>query len=375
MSSKKYKIFHLIQGLGRGGAEVLLSECYQCADRSKFEYGFGYFLPWKDAVVGALRESGAEVICFDSRNTMQLFSSVRRVSRFLRDWRADLLHCHLPLSGVVGRIAGKLSGIPVVYTEHNVQERYNVWTRRINRLTWKFQRKVVAVSHQVADSIRTNIGSGVPVQVVQNGVPVSQFQQDPVARARIRQELGLGPKDIVVGTVAVFRRQKNLQEWLKTASRILQTHPNVHFLLVGDGPLRDELHIIARSLNLSQRIHFPGLQPDVIPYLSAMDIYLISSLFEGLPIALLEAMSMELPVVSTAVGGIPEVIQDGKTGFLVPSSDAEALSHPIRKLLDDEYLRIDFGRAGRNVVQQRFSIQRMTEELEKIYLEVLENAS
>ena len=367
-----YRIFHLIKGLGRGGAETLLQEGMNYADRSRFYYGFGYFLPWKNALVSPLQNFGCEVICFGSKHRTAMFLSIPRVVRFLKSWRADLVHCHLPLAAVVGRIAGKLANIPVIYTEHNVMERYHPWTRRANLWSWKWQDNVVAVSNQVGESIQKHAGNSVPLKIIKNGVVVESFRRDEEAGRLVRRSLNIPENAPIVGTVAVFRLQKNLKLWLAAAALMKQMVADVHFLIVGDGPLRNEIEQEAHSLALDGCIHFPGLQQDVRPYLSAMNLYMISSNYEGLPIALLEAMSASLPVVSTSVGGIAEVVVEGKTGFLVANPDPEALAAHAAQLLNNVRLRSAFGEAGQRRVEEQFSMQRMVHELQTLYLTVLD---
>jgi glycosyltransferase involved in cell wall biosynthesis len=366
-----YRIFHLIKGLGRGGAEVLLQDGLLHRDSYKFTYGYGYFLPWKDALVPSLRESGAEVVCFEKRNFAEMLLSVRRVADFLREWRADLLHCHLPLAGVIGRLAAKRLKIPVVYTEHNLMERYHTGTRWANLYTWKMQSAVVAVSHQVKNSIQARTGNSVPVSVIENGIAIENFQRSTVERENIRYRYEIPSGAVVIGTVAVFRIQKNLKDWLSAARLISDKRSDVYFLLVGDGPLKKEMQDYASMLRLNN-VRFAGLQQNVNAFYSAMDIYLSSSIFEGLPLALLEAMAMHLPVVATSVGGVPDVVESETSGFLVPPHSVEALVEKLQLLLEDQKLRTQFGAAGRRVVETRFQMKRMVRELEALYLRILE---
>jgi glycosyltransferase involved in cell wall biosynthesis len=364
------RVFHLIKSLGRGGAEMLLPETLRHADRERFAYDYGFFLPSKRALVPALEIQGASVVCFGAANNASILLAASRVARHVRRLNADLIHCHLPIAGVVGRIAGKLARIPVVYTEHNLQERYNPITRRLNLATWRWQERVVAVSGDVAESIRNHASARIPVEVVRNGVDVDRFDRDR-SDAAVRSALNIPPGAPVVGTVAVFRVQKRLDDWLK-AARILRTrHPTIHFVLVGDGPLRGELLTKAAALDLDDCIHWPGLQQDVRPYLAAMDVYLISSMFEGLPVALLEAMSMRCAVVATAVGGIPEVIRDGQNGFLVEPGRPERLAEVTSTVLGTPAALARCGAAARRTVEDGFSIQRMTRALEGTYLDVM----
>ena len=365
------RIFQLIKSLGRGGAEMLLPETLRCADRERFTYRYGYFLPWKNAMVPALETQGVEVACFSAPNNLSILLAANQVATHLRRSEADVLHCHLPIAGVVGRLAGKLATVPVIYTEHNKLERYHPLTRRLNLSTWRWQERVIAVSGDVAESIRIHTNSRVPVDVVLNGVDVDRFERRGVDSAALRRELGIPPAAPVVGTVTVFRLQKGLHDWLEVARTLHERHPGIHFLVVGDGPLREELVAQAGSLGLGDSIHWPGLQQDVRRYLVAMDVYLMSSIFEGLPIALLEAMCMRCAVVSTAVGGIPEVIEDGENGFLVEPGRRQQLAEVTSRLLASPQVLKRCGEAARRTVEKRFSIRRMTRELEATYLDVV----
>lgn len=361
------RILHLIKSLGRGGAEMLLPEGLRFADRDRFEYRYAYFLPWKDALVPTLRELGAEVTCLPARSSARILLSAGRLARLIRAWRIDLVHCHLPIAGVTGRVAGRLAGVPVIYTEHNKLERYHPWTRRLNLATWRWQDRVIAVSAGVAESIRAHVRSGVPVDVVLNGVDVERFRRDAVEPGPVREELGIPPGAPVVGTVAVFRVQKRLDLWLEAAREIRESCPDAHFIVVGDGPLREELVRKSVELGLTRSVHFPGLREDVRPYLAAMDVYLMSSIFEGLPVALLEAMSMGCVPVCTAVGGIPEVVRSGENGWLTEAGDVRQLAARAVALLRDGGRRDAYARAARATIQREFGMARMTAELESIY--------
>lgn len=368
------RVFHLIKGLGRGGAEGLLLGCGDRGAGGTVSYGVGYFLPWKDALEEPLRRAGVEVVRFTARGAAGMLGRVPRIAGFLRSWRADLLHCHLPLAGVAGRLAGRLAGVPVVYTEHNLMERYHPWTRRANLWTWGLQERVVAVSAEVAESIERHAGSRVPVRVVRNGVPVARLERDPEAGAAVRRRFGIRREVPVVGQVAVFRRQKRLDLWLETAREILRRLPEARFLLVGDGPLRGEIESLARELGLEEAVCFAGLQDDVRPFLSAMDLLLVTSEFEGLPLVLLEAMALELPVVATAVGGMPEVVLDRETGRLVPFARPAEAAAAALEILADPARRAAMGSAARRRVAREFGTERMLAELESLYREVVDGA-
>jgi glycosyltransferase involved in cell wall biosynthesis len=363
-------VAHLIKGLGRGGAERLLPQQIR-AGGAGFSYTVGYFLPWKDALVPELERDGIAVRRFAARTAGGMLLRVPSVARWLRRSRIRLLHAHLPLAGVVGRLAGRLVGVPVVYSEHNLLERYHPWTRRAGLATWGMQRAVVAVSDEVAGSIARHAGGRVPVRVIRNGIEVPAAAEVREGGTAVRASLGIPPDVPVVGTVAVMRVQKRLDLWLEAARRIAEERPETQFLLVGDGPLRADTEAAATRLGLT-RVHFPGLQEEVAPWLAALDLFLISSEFEGLPLAVLEAMAAGVPVVATAVGGIPEVVDPGRSGVLVPFGDPAALAAAVAGLLGDPERRRTLAAAGRRRVEEAFGVERMARELEALYREVLE---
>ena len=358
------RICHLIKGLGRGGAESLLPQTIAARGKG-FAYRVGYFLPWKDALVGEVERAGASVHCFETRSNAALLRSIPSVERWLREAGAELVHAHLPLAGVVARLAGHRAGIPVVYTEHNLQERYHWLTRFANRATWARQSHVIAVSGEVAQSIAHRLPPSTPVTVVRNGIFVGESTGS--WRAEVRQRWSIDLDAPVVGTVAVFRAQKRLDQWLQAARLLAERDARTRFLLVGDGPKRRELEEITSDAGLSSRVVFAGLQEDVRPYYAAFDVFLTSSQFEGLPLALLEAMAAGLPVVATKVGGIPEVIQEGDQGLLVPFDEPASLAAAVARLLADPPLRERLGRSARERVRREFSVERMASEIETIY--------
>jgi len=226
---------------------------------------------------------------------------------------------------------------------------------------------VIAVSQDVEESIRKNIRPVVPVQTVLNGVNTEAFRRDAPAGAALRAQYNIAPDALVVGTIAVFRFQKRLAEWLDVMAGVCAADSRIYGIIVGDGPLRTEIEAKLKALKLEGRVILAGLQTEVRPYLSAMDIYMMSSVFEGLPIALLEAMSMECAVVTTDAGGIKEVIRDGQDGYLVPVDAWPALGERVQKLAADPALRAKLAGQARIRATDAFSLKRMVQELEHIY--------
>lgn len=366
------KILHLIKSLGRGGAEMLLPETLRVHDRNRFEMAYAYFVPEKDQMARALREQGVEVRCFSARHPGKLLLQSPEIARYARNWGADLIHCHLPLAGVAGRIAGKIAGVPVMYTEHNKQERYHPLTRRLNLATMGWNERVLAVSDNVQESLLNHWPRhNHKIKLLLNGVNTQRFNPKDYPQAEARERLGIPIGVPIVGTVCVFRVQKRLHLWLQLAKQMHDVYPQVHFVIVGDGPEEARLKQLAHDYGLSAHTHFPGRLEEVRPWFAAMDLYLMTSEFEGLPIAMLEAMSMTLPVVSTTAGGIGEVVRPGKEGHLASVEDSPALLPHLLQLLENPARRQAMGQAARQRVIEAFSIERMAQDLEQIYEEVL----
>jgi glycosyltransferase involved in cell wall biosynthesis len=362
------KILHVIKSLGRGGAETLLPETLKLHNRQEFDFHYIYFLPWKNQMVESIASAGGKVTCIPANNNAALILKVNVLVRYIREHQIDVVHAHLPWAGVVARLAGKIAKVPVLYTEHNKQERYHFLTRLMNLRTMNLLTGIIAVSQDVETSIRRykpNLKA--PLRTILNGVNTEHFAPGLFSRDEVCKELGIPPTSQVIGTIAVFRFQKRLDVWIEIAKKILVTVPDTHFIIVGDGPLAGELKEKVKQLKLERNVHFPGLKTEVRPYLAAFNIYMMTSLFEGLPIALLEAMSSGVPVVSTNAGGIKEVIVSKDHGLLCDVDDPFALTGMAASLLRDHSAATQLGTGARNRVEHSFSLAFMVQKLEEFY--------
>ncbi len=346
---------------------MLLAETLKFHRHEAFQFHVAYFLPWKDQMVERLRENGAVVHCFRASNNFRMLVMAMQVAGYAKVHKINVIHCHLPWAGFVGRIVAKFWGIPVIYTEHNSQERYHWLTFAINKLTYNWQEGVIAVSSDVASSIERRIAPRIPVRLVHNGVDTTRFVRDFGTRNRVRESLAIPNDAVVVGNLAVFRSQKRLKEWLDIFAEVASRHPNVFGILVGDGPLREQIDQHRHALGLQQRVFLPGIQTDVKPWYSAMDIFMMTSQFEGLPLGLLEAMSMECAVCTTDAGGIKEVVSNGKNGFIRATDAWRDLTGDLTLLLSDDLTRSALASEGRRTVVENYSLEKMVDELEGVY--------
>lgn len=364
---QKIKILHIIKSLGRGGAEMLLPETLKIHDKKKFDFHYIYFLPWKDQMVENIENAGGRVTCLEAKDNIRLIQQYSGVVEYCKRNKIDLIHCHLPWAGFLGRIVYSRTKIPVIYSEHNMQERYHFITKTINRVTFNSQSLALGVSEDVTSSIKKNINPKVPVKTLLNGANTDSFQRDPELATKTKWELGIPEDAMVIGNVAVFRFQKRLIEWLQVFKEIEIKNPKIYGIIVGAGPLEEEIKAELRKLKLEKKVFLPGLKTDVKPYFSAMDIFMMSSSFEGLPIALLEAMSMECAVVSTDAGGIKEVIRDKKDGLTCKVEEWSNLSKLCQNFIDDPEKLSKFKKAARKRTVSSFSLKKMVFSLEDIY--------
>jgi glycosyltransferase involved in cell wall biosynthesis len=388
-TNRPYKVLVLIKSLGLGGAERLLVDALPYLNRERFEYTFAYLLPWKDFLVPQFREAGFPIHCLGTTKMVDNGQSWRKEERgekvkwFPRSLQQlkllqgeeyfDLIHAHMPIAGILARFAGRWYDVPVIYTEHNLQERYHPLTRWLNRATYGWNNCVLTVSQEVSTSLaRLGLDRKTRLETVLNGVPLERVRAEAANLNGLRNELEIPPGHLVVGTVAVFTPKKRLQDWLDVAAQIASRRKDVTFLLVGHGPEEATLKAKVQALGLTERVRMPGFRPDGRRVLGLMDVYLMCSAFEGLPIALLEAMALGKPVVATAVGGIPEVVQNGFEGFLAPVGAVETLASHSLALLADSHSRQEMGHCGAEKVARDFHCKDRVRFMEQLYLDVLE---
>ena len=364
------RILLLIKGLGRGGAEQILASAAPHLDRERFDYEVAYLLPWKDALVKDLEDAGVPTRCLDGSRGV---AWVRRLRRMVADERFDLMHAHSPVAAAAARMALGSEGPPIVYTEHNVWERYHRATYWTNMLTFSRNRHVFAVSDHVRDSIRYPKGLGYltvpPVETLYHGIDRNSIA-NWAARDGVREELHIAPDAPVIGTVANFKSHKRLDQLLRVFALVRRGIPDVRLVLVGQGPLEGELRYLARTLGLGDRVVFTGFREDAPRVCSTFDVFALSSEHEGLSIALIEALALGKPAVVTDVGGLSEVIQDGRQGYIVPVGYPSEFAYRIVQLLQDPELRSRMGAEGRTRAQV-FDIRNSVRRMEQVYQEIL----
>jgi glycosyltransferase involved in cell wall biosynthesis len=367
------RVLWLTKGLGLGGAERLLTLMAPKLDRERFDVEVAYLLPWKDAFVGDLQQHQVSTICLGAKRTTDL-AWVRALRRLLDQRRYAIVHTHSPVPAAAARLLTRPPTI-LVHTEHNVWDRYRWPTYAANVATYHRNDAVLAVSDGVTASVclpRWAVHRSLPpVETLLHGVEPDLAPRGPAARRSARSELGLAADVPVVGCVANLTPKKDHAGLLDAIERVRDHLPDVVLLLIGSGPLEQELRTSVTARGLGSTVRLLGSRDDVPDLLPGLDVFVLSSRFEGLPISLLEAMAAEVACVSTAVGGIPEAITDGVEGRLVPAGDSAALAEALTRVLTDEQQRHALGAAGRRRVVAEFSIDRAVRRTEQLYSQLL----
>jgi L-malate glycosyltransferase len=324
-----------------------------------------------------LRRLGVDVTVVDERRHGS-FRILVVLARFLRDRRINLVHTHRYKDSVLGTIAAKLAGVPfVVRTVHGLREPMTGWNRMKFRLYETLDQAtvlslgdlVIAVSKRMAETLRDSGYRPTMVTHIHNGIDLRKViaGRSPVD---VRRELHIPSDALLIGTVGRLSPVKGHSEFLHAARAISDKRPDARFLVVGTGPLERELQRTASELGLASSCLFLGARSDVYDLMSAMDVFVLPSLAEGIPMAILEAMALGRPIVATAVGGVPEVIQHDLTGLLVEAGNATALAGACLTLSSDPLRAQALGMHARQAVEERFSSDRYGRALVDAYRSV-----
>jgi glycosyltransferase involved in cell wall biosynthesis len=365
-------VLWLVKGLGPGGAERLLTAAAAVRDRERFVYRCAYLLAHKTALVAELEQSGVPVDCLGAKREADLRWTFR-LRRLVREHSIDVIHVHSPYPAALARLVALT--IPrrkrprIVTTEHSLWDRHAVLTRWASRLTFKLDGAHVAVSNGVQASLPPRLRSS--VDVILHGIDIRAAQAQLAQRSAARAELGFLPDDIVVGTIANFRALKAYPDLLAAAVLVTEQRPEVRFVAVGQGPLESEIRQLHARSGLGDRFQLLGYRADAVRVLAGCDVFVLASLREGLPVALMEAMALGLPAVATEVGGVPEMITNAVDGLLVPSADPPALATAICRLADDRELRVRLGEAAA-ARSSSFDFKVASTRLEAIYRALVE---
>lgn len=367
MTSSSKRIFYLITDLDIGGAESMLFELVQRIDKNKFIPEVGC-LKGKGIVGKKLGTLGIKVRYFHIEKLWHIYKLLKVVT-FLRQDCFDILHSYLFHANIIGRVCGKIAGIPIIISSIRVCEKkklYHLWMDRITN--WMVNLEI-CVSKEVKNFTIEKVG--IPehkLEIVENGISDSFL--DAVTSYRNKKVSSL-----IVGTIARLSRQKGIEYLLYAAKRVINQFPDITFVIAGKGPLASQLKELSIKLGISGKVRFLGFRNDIPELLSVIDIFVLPSLWEGMPNVVLEAMAAEKPVIATDTGGSKDLIDSNINGVLVEPGNSEALAKAILKLLGDPAQRQRLGESARGKIKERFPIDKMISKTEQIYTQLLNFSS
>ncbi len=353
-TERRLRVVHVAPGLDMGGLEKLLVEFARHADRSRFALRF-VALGGRGVLADDIEACGWPVTALSEPHGLRPGLVLRLAKRF-RHWQADVIHTHDDRAHLYGTFAGRLARVrSIIHTRHG---RSPQLSRRQKMLVNAASRSInhfVCVSE---DSARLAVRQGIradKVRTIRNGINVQRFAYT-------------GPRaDGPAVIVARLSPEKDIDTLLRATALVVRQDAAFRLEIAGDGPCMSSLRQTSVSLGLEEHIRFLGEVRDVPALLARAGLFVLSSLSEGISLTLLEAMACGLPLVATRVGGNPEVICDGETGFLVPPQNPRALADTLLRLRGDHLLCVRLGEMGRRRVEAMFDVRRMVAEYEALY--------
>lgn len=377
---QKINLLYVITKLELGGAQKQLLSIISHLDKERFNL---FLFTAKEGLLleDASSLNGLTLIKSSSLerriNPLKDFLALIEIYRFIKKNKIDIVHTHSSKAGIVGRLAAGLAKVKfIIHTVHgwSFNDYQPNFMRYIfiglERLIAQFTHKLIVVSrYDKQRGLSNRIGREAQYVIIRYGIDYAEFFRQG---KKPQNELGINNTALVVGMVSCLKPQKSPQDFIRLAFLIHQNLPEVKFLLVGDGILRKSAQELIERFELQKRVILTGWRRDVYRILPAIDVFVLTSLWEGVPIAVLEAAACSLPTVATHTGGIAEVVIDGKTGFLIPPRNPKLMSERLTLLLKDENLRKQMGENARNNLGLDFALGNMVKNTRDLYQSLFE---
>jgi glycosyltransferase involved in cell wall biosynthesis len=303
-----------------------------------------------------------------------------KMTRLMKAKQYAIVHTHSSKAGILGRLAAHLAGVPIiVHSVHgwSFHDYMPPITRRLylglERWMASFTHALIVVTERdIHKGLQAGIGRPEQYTLIRSAIPLEQFDPASIDRLSVRIELGIPPEAPLIGNVGRFSQQKNPLDWVRVAGQVARTHPNVYFLLVGDGPLRSQVEAAITMEGIEDRTILTGLRRDVGRMMAAMNIFLLTSLWEGLPRVLPQAMAMKLPVIANRADGTVEIVQHGETGYLCTPGQIDEAAAYCCDLIAQPAKRLSMGQKGAAIATGQFNLHEMIDRIEALYSNLLD---
>ncbi|MDD5691201.1 MAG: glycosyltransferase family 4 protein [Candidatus Omnitrophica bacterium] len=381
-SCRKINLLYVITKLELGGAQKQLLSLVRQLDKERFN---PYIITAYDGLLieAAKNIPGLRLIrckflereIRPAKDILALFF----IYRFIRNNSIDIVHTHSSKAGILGRLAAKASGVKTIihtvhgWSFHGYQSCLAYYFYLfLENICACFSSAIIVVSQwDKKRAAQQLICRQDKCELIRYAIDYKEFKNNTEAAYQVRKEFALSGEDLIIGMVACFKPQKAPLDFIRLANAVKGRFPNTKFILVGDGVMRKEICTLISKLNLKEQVILTGWRNDVASILSCLDIFVLTSLWEGLPIAVLEAMAMGVPVVATDTGGVSEVVLQGKTGYLAKPHDINTLQKRLEELLMKPYLRKKFAQFSSSTLESReYSLDTMLRNTTQLYLEL-----
>jgi glycosyltransferase involved in cell wall biosynthesis len=364
---KKIKVVHIVPMLSPGGAERVAVHIVNGLNRERYEPVVISLMGRIEGDLDRLLQQARVEVRYLGKHLGFDYRMYGRLYRALKDCQPDIVHTHLHVLRYAFPCLLLVKSVACLHTVHNLAEReIEPGLRWLQRRAYKHGVVPIAVAEEVARSVERLYGVQ-QCRVIANGIPTDRFAHPKTLRSEWRVREGFRESDFLFVCVGRLAPQKNQALLLKAFARGPAADPRAHLALIGDGALRKQLEAQAEDLGVAYRTHFLGVRTDIPEVLSAMDAFVLSSDYEGNPLSVMEAMAAGLPIVSTAVGGVPDLFENGKEGILVQPGGARELSNCMMFLLQSPVARQSLGTAAARRAREIFDTSRMIRAYERLY--------
>lgn len=355
----KIKVLHIIPDFGTGGAEKLVLDLVANYNSDKFEVAILSLYDKADTIYEKqLEKNGAKVFYLDKKPGLDV-SIIMKTLKIFNLYKPEIIHTHRYVVRYT-LIPSILKRIPVkVHTVHNIAEKeLDKIGLKLQRIAYKyFGYKPVAIANSIKNSIESFYKMESNVPLINNGVDLEKYPLSIRGNNNIIELIHIGR----------FSPQKNHEVLIDAFNFVVKERKNIRLTLVGDGELRESIEAKVKALGIGNYIKFLGIREDIPDLLAASDIFVMSSDWEGLPLTVLEAMSTGMPIISTNVGGVPDICENGKNGFLVDSQNPKQLYEAIIRIADDQKLRYDMGQKSYQLSKE-YDIKTVQKKYEELYM-------
>ncbi|MFH1613039.1 MAG: glycosyltransferase family 4 protein [bacterium] len=383
----KIKVLQLITRLNVGGPSIHVILLTKDLNKERFESflisgqedlsegNMLDLLEEKEIKPIIISEIGREINWHDD------FISLWKLWKYIKKIKPDIIHTHMAKIGTLGRISGILAGVPIIihtFHGHTFHSYFSPLKNQlfifIEKILAFFTTKIIAITKSQKDEIlKHGIGNPKKIVMIPLGFDLEKFLNCDKEKGKFRQELNFNENDFLIGIIARLVPIKGHSYFLKAASIIAKKYPQAKFLIIGDGKLRPSLEKLAQELGIISQTFFLGFKKDMDKIYADLDLVVISSLNEGSPVSIIEAMAAAKAIVSTNVGGVPDLIKNNETGVLVPSKNPDALAQEIIALLENPDKRKKMGILAKENATYQFSKENLIKNTENLYNELVSN--